>query len=150
MSNEINNLVKQLTDLQHGDGWIGVNFKTALHDVTAEIAARKLSENTNSIWQLVNHLIYWRTIVVTRLNGSTDHPPFADFLLPEAIDEAHWKQTLHDFEAAYHLQRSTMLHFKEDNLHKSSPKKDQTYFELLIGSLQHDAYHLGQIVLLKK
>lgn len=150
MANEINNIVKQFTDLQHGDCWIGINFKEALHNVNADLAIQKPALNTNNIWQLVNHLVYWRTSVTNRLDGSTDLPPFADFLLPELADEAHWRQTLHDFEAAYHLLRSTIHHFKEESLHKTSVRKDQTNFELMIGCLQHDAYHLGQIVLLKK
>ncbi len=150
MANEINNIVKQFTGLQHGECWIGINFKEALHNVSAATAAQKPSANTNSIWQLVNHLVYWRTSVTNRLNGSNDHPPFADFLLPDVLDDAHWRQTLHDFESAYHLLRSTIHHFKEENLHKTSVRKDQTNFELMVGCLQHDAYHLGQIVLLKK
>ncbi|MEP6675734.1 MAG: DinB family protein [Ferruginibacter sp.] len=148
--NEINNIVKQFTDLQHGECWIGVNFKEALHEVNAATAAKKISGEINSVWQLVNHIIYWRNTVVIRLNGSNDRPPFVDFLLPETLDEEHWKQTLHDFEAAYHQLRSAIHNFKEEQLHKPSVKAGQTNFELLVGSLQHDAYHLGQIVLLKK
>ena len=29
-------------------------------------------------------------------------------------------------------------------------KKEQTFYELIMGCLQHDAYHLGQLMLLKK
>lgn len=148
--NEINNMVKQLTDLQHGDSWIGINFKEALHEINAATAVKKISAGSNSIWQLTNHIIYWRNTVVNRLNGSNDKPPFADFLLPDILDEVHWRQTLHDFEMAYHQLRSAIHGVKEDQLHHASVKARQTNFDLIIGSLQHDAYHLGQIVLLKK
>ena len=150
MSTAIDHIVKQYTDLQHGDCWIGVNFKNALHGIDAAKAAHKVSADTNSTWQLVNHLTYWRTIVVNRLEGSNDRPAFADFLLPDEVNESNWKQALLDFEAAYHLLIKTIKHFDEAYLHYPSPKKEQTYYELLLGALQHDAYHLGQIVLLKK
>jgi uncharacterized damage-inducible protein DinB len=149
MANQINDLVKQFTDLQHGDCWIGVNFKTTLHDIDHKIASGSMN-GSNSIWQLVNHIIYWRTIVINRLTGSVNPPPFSDFLLPDELSEENWKQTLHDFESSYHSLRSSLLHFNEDFLHFPSPKEGQTFYDVIVGCLQHDAYHLGQIKLLSK
>jgi uncharacterized damage-inducible protein DinB len=150
MQNELSFIAHQFTELQHGECWIGINFKTALAHIAPDLAAYKKNSSANSIWQLVNHLIYWRTVTVNRLNGSMDSPPFADFLMPNEPTAANWKQTLLDFEAAYHQLRHTILHFKPANLHTASPKEGQTFYTLLLGCLQHDAYHLGQMVLLKK
>ena len=150
MVNEINRILKLFADLQHGDCWIGLNFKEALHGVNADRAAKTISKDGNSIWMLVSHLVYWRTTVVNRLTGSDNPPPFKDFSLPAELNEANWKQALHDFEAAYHLLRNAIHHFNEDNLYKPSPKKEQSYYELIMGCLQHDAYHMGQMILLKK
>jgi uncharacterized damage-inducible protein DinB len=147
---ELNRIVKLFTDLQHGDCWIGTNFKEALHGVDARLAQQVAGNHANNIWQLTFHLIYWRTTVINRLNGSIDPPPFKDMSLPDNLDEANWKQTLADFETVYHQLRTTISHFKEDNLHKPSPRPEQTYYQLMMGCLQHDAYHLGQIVLLKR
>jgi uncharacterized damage-inducible protein DinB len=149
MGNEINRILKLFADLQHGDCWIGENFKSVLHGIDASRAAQA-NGNTNSIWQLVAHLTYWRSRVVNRLTGSDNPPPFPDFLLPETLSEANWKQALLDFEAAYHTLRSAISHIKEENLDKPSPREGQTYYELILGCLQHDAYHMGQIMLLKK
>ena len=150
MANEINRILKLFADLQHGDCWIGVNYKEALHGVDAAKAGADTGGRTNNIWQLVAHVTYWRTTVVNRLTGSTNPPPFPDFLLPDELNEENWRQTLHDFEAAYHLLRNAIHGFADDNLDNPSPKKEQTYYQLIMGCLQHDAYHLGQIVLLKK
>ncbi len=150
MANEINRMLKLFADLQHGDCWIGNNFKEVLHGVDGKKAMAGLSGKTNSIWQLVSHITYWRTSVVNRLTGSTNPPPFKDFLLPDDPNEENWRQTLHDFEAAYHLLRNAIHHFNEENLDKPSPGKGQTFYELIMGCLQHDAYHLGQMMLLKK
>jgi len=150
MANEINRIVKLFTDLQHGKCWIGLNFREVLHGIDAKKAASDPGEGRNNIWQLVSHITYWRTRVVYRLTGSDNPPPFADFLLPDELNEFNWRQTLADFESAYHLLRTALMHFNEENLSKPSVKEDQTYYELILGCLQHDAYHMGQIMLLKK
>jgi len=147
---EINRIARLFSDLQHGDCWIGTNFKHTLHGMDAATASRTVAGETNSIWHLVFHLIYWRTSVINRLNGNLNPPPFSDFKLPDELNEQNWKQTLHDFESTYHLLRSTINHFKAENLEKPSPKESQTYFQLIMGCLQHDAYHLGQIVIVRK
>ena len=150
MANEINRILKQFADLQHGNCWTGNNFKKVLHDVGADEALKNIPGIKNNIWRLVAHITYWRTSVVNRLTGTTNPPPFADFLLPDNCNEENWRQALHDFEAAYHLLRNAIHHFNEDNLDKPSPRKDQTFYELIMGCLQHDAYHLGQMMLVKK
>ncbi len=150
MVNEINRILKLFADLQHGDCWIGLNFKEALHDVNAAKAGAGTANKINNTWQLVAHITYWRTTVVNRLTGSTNPPPFPDFLLPGELNEENWRQTLHDFEAAYHLLRNAIHGFTDEQLEKPSPKEGQTFYQLMLGCLQHDAYHLGQLVLLKK
>ena len=150
MANEINRILKLFANLQHGECWIGTNFKQVLHGVGASQAQKKITEETNSTWQLVAHITYWRTAVVNRLTGSDNEPAFFDFLLPENCNEENWKQALRDFESAYHLLRNTISNFNIENLNKPSPRKGQTFYELMMGCLQHDAYHLGQLMLLKK
>lgn len=147
---EINRIAKLFADLQHGDCWIGTNFKEALYGVDAALATKNIGGNTNTIWHLVFHIVYWRTSVINRLNGNDTPPPFMDFALPDELNDSNWKQTLLDFENTYHLLRSAILHIKAEQLDKPSPKPEQTYHQLIMGCLQHDAYHLGQIVLLKK
>ena len=150
MNTEINRMLKLFADLQHGDCWVGTNFKEALQGVDAVKAAATISAECNSIWQLTTHLIYWRTTVVNRLKGSDDLPPFRDFFIPDALTEANWKQTLLDFESTYHALRNAIQYIKDEQLDKPSPKPGQSFYQLIMGCLQHDAYHLGQIVLLKK
>ena len=150
MAIEINRIVKLFESLQHGDCWIGTNFKETLHGVDATMAEDTISVYSNSIWKLTSHIIYWRTTVVNRLTGSDNPPPFKDFLLPAVLNEANWKQTLQDFESAYHALRHALHNIKDEQLDKPSPKEGQTYYQLIMGCLQHDAYHLGQMMLLKK
>ena len=91
MANEINRILKLYTDIQHGDCWIGINYKEAFHGVDGLMAQKNISGNTNNIWQLTAHITYWRSRVVNRLTGSDNPPPFPDFLLPNELSEANWR-----------------------------------------------------------
>lgn len=147
---ELLRLSKLFADLQEGNCWIGVNFQSSLQDIPATIAGRTVQQDTNSIWQLVAHIVYWRTTVINRLNGTLDLPSFPDFQQPGVINESNWQELLADFDTCYKQLQHTLMHFDEHSLQRASPRPDQTYFQLITGCLQHDAYHLGQIVLLKK
>ena len=150
MGNTINRILKQFAELQHGNHWTDSSFRQVLHGVSHIAACKTIEGKSNNIWMLLAHIIYWRTSVVNRLTGSANPPPFADFYLPNELNEENWRQAQLDFEAAYHLLRNAIHHFNEENLDKPSIKISQTNFEMIIGCLQHDAYHLGQIMLLKK
>jgi len=143
-------IIQLFDELQQGDCWIGVNMQQALAGVDAATAVYKRKESGNNIWQLVNHLIYWRKTVMIRLQGKNARPPMPDFYLPDDRSEASWQQTLKHFEEVYLSFRDTILAFDADTLDNDSPMKGQTYYQLLMGCLQHDAYHMGQMVILKK
>lgn len=133
-----------------GDCWIGLNFRQAMDHVDANMAQRKTQDTFNSIWQLVNHLIYWRETVIIRLQGILGHPPMNDFYEPENTSEDEWHATLQRFEAVNNDLLAAIRSFDDARLDEPSPQKGQCYYQLLMGSLQHDAYHLGQIIMMKK
>ncbi len=133
-----------------GECWIGLNFKQAIKGVDATLAVRKKGEAFNSIWQLVNHIIYWRETVMIRLQGVLANPPMPDFYQPDTTDPKNWKETLLHFEEVHRELVKTIRTFPPIHLDNASPMKGQTNYQLLIGCLQHDGYHMGQIILLKK
>lgn len=133
-----------------GECWIGLNFKQAVEGIDEKLAARKKREPINSIWQLVNHLIYWRKTVMIRLQGVLGNPPMLDFYQPPTTDKKSWQQTLLHFEEVQQELVKIIRQFPSSRLDEASPMKGQTYYQLLIGCLQHDGYHMGQIIFLRK
>lgn len=133
-----------------GECWIGLNFKQAIKGVDENLAARKKGEAFNSIWQLVNHMIYWRKTVMIRLQAVLGNPPMPDFYQPDTPDQQLWKETLLHFEEVQYALVKAIRTFPSASLDKASPMKGQTNYQLLIGCLQHDSYHMGQMILLKK
>jgi len=147
---EINRIVRLLDDLQKGECWIGVNMEDVLSNLGAAQALSKIDGRSNCIWQLLNHVRYWRLRVVNRLRGSDEPPGFPDMLLPSHQGQAEWEKTIADFNASYETLRMAILSVKEENLEKPSPKADQTYYQLLHGVVEHDCYHMGQMLMIKK
>ncbi len=147
---ETERIADLLIAFYEGDCWIGLNFKQALQGVDFVTAAQKKEPFNNTIWQLVNHLIYWRKTVIIRLQGVLGNPPMNDFYQPKELSQKLWEETLQHFEEVNEALIQAIKVFHDDHLDQPSPMKGQTFHDLLIGCMQHDAYHLGQIVMLKK
>ncbi len=147
---ETERIADLLKAFYEGDCWIGLNFKQALQGVDFVKAARMKEPFNNSIWQLVNHLIYWRKTVIIRLQGVLGNPPMNDFYQPKDLSQKEWEETLQHFEEVNEALIKAIELFHDDRLDQPSPMKGQTFHDLLIGCMQHDAYHLGQVVMLKK
>jgi uncharacterized damage-inducible protein DinB len=147
---ETERIADLLKAFYEGDCWIGLNFKHALKDVDFMQAAQKKEPFNNSIWQLVNHLIYWRKTVIIRLQGVLGNPPMNDFYQPKEPSQKAWEATLEHFKEVNEALIQAIIIFSDDRLDQPSPMKGQTFHDLLIGCMQHDAYHLGQVTMLKK
>jgi uncharacterized damage-inducible protein DinB len=139
------------SDSYNGDPWLDVTLVGTLKTIASEQAYKKLTPQTNSIWEIVNHLISWRQNVLGRVKGNVLITPDHNYFTPVEDHSAKaWNETLLDFE----VSQQNWLHFLNDfddaDFEKGYPNNDHTYYEHIHGILHHDAYHLGQIVLLKK
>jgi len=142
---------KLFEDLYHGSPWLDVTIVGTLQDVSAKQAATKLWPQWNSIWEIVNHLISWRINVLQRVQGIIIESPENNYFAPQAdTSEAAWEDTLTKLEASQQAWTSFLEDLDEENLGKSYPANNHSYYEHIQGIIQHDAYHLGQIVLLAK
>lgn len=141
---------KLAMDHFNGEPWIDVTLSKTLEDVSPETAAVKIG-TMNSIWQIVNHVVAWRETLLARLSGQHIASPDHNFFLPITDASApSWTETL----ARLELSQDRLLLFLDPrgrpDMDERLNKGNYSRFELLSALLQHDAYHLGQIVLLKK
>jgi uncharacterized damage-inducible protein DinB len=148
---EIARLVSLFEKLYDGEPWIDVNIVSNLQNITAGQASKKVLTNCNSIWEITNHLIEWRLNVLKRVEGKTIQTPANNFFeeVKDPSNEA-WEDTLKRLDASQQQWLSFLKNLKEIDLEKTYPKNNMTYYEHIQGIIQHDAYHLGQIVLLSK
>ncbi|GAA0879790.1 hypothetical protein GCM10009119_27590 [Algoriphagus jejuensis] len=144
-------LVSLFEKLFDGHPWIDSSIQGTLSQITAETANKRLLPNSNTIWEIVNHLIEWKVNVQQRLDGKIMETPANNYISP-IVDpsEQAWKDTLRRLDL---VQKQWIDFLKQlDTVSYDSiyPPSQSTFYEQILGILQHDAYHLGQIVILAK
>jgi uncharacterized damage-inducible protein DinB len=151
-------IADQLVLAHAGDPWHGSAVMTILRDVSAAQAARKPAADVHSIWEIVLHMTGWRNEVARRATGAPaaepsegDWPPVGD-PAPE-----RWTAALEGLDAAHQRLLEAVGDVSDETLTAASlDRRDRplgagvTYYELFHGIVQHDAYHAGQIALLKR
>jgi uncharacterized damage-inducible protein DinB len=144
----IKSLFEKLFD---GDPWLDISIIPTLSKLSSAQAARRPLANCNTIWEIVNHMVSWRLNVLRRVQGELMTTPQSNYVEPISdASEAAWKKSLHNFETAQQQWLRLLTEFPESDFEKVYPPNQMTYYEHIHGILQHDAYHLGQIVLLSK
>jgi len=148
---ETERIIKSFEYLYDGEPWLGVNIVDTLGIITAKKAVKKISNNHNSIWEITNHVISWRLNVLQRVKGKTMVSPDNNYIEPVKDQTAKaWKATLKQLKDSQKQWLDFLNTFPEKDFEKVYKNNSMTYYENIQGIIQHDAYHLGQIVLLAK
>ena len=148
---ETKRISKLFTDLYNGSPWIGVVIVPTLQKLTAKQAAKRIYKDWNTIWEITNHLISWRENVLRRVQGEVIRSPSHNYVVPvKDTSEAVWHTTLKRLEDSQNAWLDFLKKFKTADFDKIYPNNNMNYYEHVHGILQHDAYHLGQIVILSK
>lgn len=158
MTTESLRLIDQFRRAHDGDPWHGSPVKEILKGVTHEQAARTPPNGAHSIWELVLHMTGWRNEVAARATGKPAGEP-ADGDYPAVGDPtaARWKAALAALDASHANLVAVVKGMSDEQMLKptNDPRNRPlgtgvTYYELLHGIVQHDAYHAGQIAILKR
>jgi|HubBroStandDraft_6_1064221.scaffolds.fasta_scaffold02445_7 uncharacterized damage-inducible protein DinB len=141
--------------LKHGyDGqpWYGKALRKLLAEVTAEHAAARPIAGAHSIWQEVLHAIAWRRVACRLLRGETvgELSDAENWPEPPGSDEAAWQQTLDELAQTQHDLEAGLANLTDERLQENvTYHKPFPLYRLLHGIIHHDAYHAGQIALLR-
>jgi uncharacterized damage-inducible protein DinB len=99
----------------------------------------------------VHHVSSWSTISQHRLAGESveitterDWPPVWE------VNDAAWKRALDNLRESRARLRDSIKDFSDEHLQRKATGPDYTRYVVLHGVIQHDLYHAGQIVMLKK
>ena len=74
----------------------------------------------------------------------------ADWPPRTGAGEPAWRAAVDELKAAQRALRDAVSKLPEARLHENIPGKDHSYWYELVGIVNHDLYHAGQISLLKK
>jgi len=145
-------LADQLERAFRGGAWHGPAVAETLAGVDASAAAARSVSGAHSIWEIVHHLTVWNDVPRRRLDGERlqnlpperDWPPVAD------TSAEAWRAALAALEEAHAALHERVLDLTDAQLDDPVTGSDSTVRGTLFGVLQHNAYHAGQIVILRK
>ncbi|MFM9995386.1 MAG: DinB family protein [Phycisphaerales bacterium] len=112
----------------------------AVAGLTPKQAAWSPGPGRKSIWQQVNHVVFWRTMALRRLRGGQGPSDLemkrGNWAGPTKVTPAAWRATVKRFADSQKKVRAAMANTK-------SPLDRLRYL------LPHDNYDVGQIMLLR-
>ena len=149
---ETDRLADQLERSFRGGAWHGPSVAEALADLTAEVAARRPIPGAHTIAEITGHVATWTDVARRRIAGEATGrvSPEEDFPEGGADSEEAWGATLARLEEAHKKLHAAVLALDEERLDAPVSGSDPTVRSLVLGVLQHNTYHAGQIVLLRK
>ena len=152
MTSEMERIEEQLRLSFEGEAWHGPSVLEALVDVTHHEAAAHPISGAHSIWELALHLTGTYRLVLRRLGGDGTQLSTEDEWPPvPPATEAAWADTLQFVRRMNRDVRQAIHGFPAERL--SEPlvtESPYTAYTQFIGITQHDLYHAGQMVLLKR
>lgn len=148
---ETDRILKSFEDLFSGDPWLDVNLMDTLEGISGRQASRRITPGRNTIREIVHHVVQWRLTVLRRIQGEVVSSPDHNYLLAiEDPSEAGWEETIDQLKGSQEKWTDFLRTWDEKKFETVYPGNKMTYYEHVQGILQHDAYHLGQVVLLSK
>jgi hypothetical protein len=155
---ETDRIVRELKEAHAGTPWHGPSRAAVLGDVTVDEAARRPGREAHGIWELVLHMRAWTGEVARRIReGNPGEPAEGDFPVPPAPSTTAWAATIASLDAAHRDLLAAIAQASPDFLDaRGGSIADTTGGNavsnrvMLHGLAQHDAYHTGQIALLKR
>ncbi len=141
------------------DPWHGPATVDLLADVPFAAAATHPVSGAHSIWEIVLHMTSWQREVSRRIDGAEPREPEnGDWpAVPPAPDQEGWDRARMDLGSSLEELAAAVSAMSDEDLRELvGTARDRalgsglTRAEVVAGVLQHNAYHSGQIALLRK
>jgi uncharacterized damage-inducible protein DinB len=143
-------LADQIGRAFRGESWHGPSVLEVLEGVSAEDAATHPIAGAHSIWEIVLHLTGGYRLVLRRVRGESaqlsqeeEWPPVVE------ASAMAWREALQMLEGLNGELQAAVRAFPAERLFQELGSGYPAYVQFC-GAPQHDLYHAGQIVMLKK
>jgi uncharacterized damage-inducible protein DinB len=158
MDSEVAEIIRQIRDGYTGEPWHGYATLKILEGIGAGQAFARPLRDVHSIAEIVRHMVSWQDEVRYRLQGQAPGlPPEGDW--PEAGPgtESEWQSCLEKLRESTGRLLDFLTTLPAAALNRrvgsSSDRSLATGMSvraMLYGVVSHNAYHSGQIAILKK
>lgn len=144
-------ILEQFLCCHHKNGWF-VSFQSAVAGLTPEHANWKKSDSENSIWEIISHLVFWneryimrfKEIPLPKMEGDNDST-FVN------LNDSAWAEVVDRFNAVMTDWYNSVRECEDGKLDQPvNPESNHPWIETLASITLHNAYHIGQIVTIRK
>jgi uncharacterized damage-inducible protein DinB len=143
---ESTRLADQFERSFRGGAWHGPALAEAIDGVDAETAHRRAIAGAHTVAEVVFHVAYWLDGVRRRLDGgAVDGDDW-----PVAGVRPDWDELVATLERNHRALHAAVAALDDARLDDPVEGSDPTVRGMLLGLLQHNAYHAGQLVLLAR
>lgn len=149
-------LLDQFTACYDENGWF-VALKNALQDLTAEQANWKPAGVEHSARETVNHLIFWNERWLRRFRNEqiNDAPETAETFLAgeegQDFTETDWANLVRKLYEVFDAWKVILETIDKAKLNEQVSEKYAAPWRSPLASMNiHNAYHIGQIVIVRK
>jgi hypothetical protein len=140
-----------------GRGWQGATLRGAIRGVTAREALWRPGPGRRCIWEHVLHAAYWKHAVARVLDesaaGTFDRSPSNWPAAPGPLDpglDRRWKSDRAYLADVHRRLTAAAARVRPDDLGARPGGRKWSLATYLAGAAAHDAYHLGQVQLIKR
>ena len=131
-----------------------VDFDAAVRDFPAELRGKKARGAPHTAWQLVEHLriAQWDILEFSR-DAKHVSPAFPDGYWPATPappDEVAWEKSIKRFRADLRAMQKLVADPASDLCTPFAHGEGQTLLREALLVADHNAYHVGQLVLLRR
>lgn len=139
--------------LADGSPWYGKSVKDALESVDHHLSTKRIN-NQHNIAELVYHINQWKKFAFEKIAGDIDIEiklnSDKDWRKIDSLTAAEWAHLVsYYFEITENLIGAVQS-IKKDWLDQKVPHRKYNYSDLISGIIEHDIYHLGQIIIIAK
>jgi len=131
-----------------------VDFDSAFKDLPAALRGKRLKGTQHSLWEVLEHLriAQWDILEFSR-NPKHKSPDFPDGYWPRTPappDEAAWDKSIRSFRKDLKTMCDLVADESTDLFAKIPHGDGQTILREALLIADHNAYHLGEVVLLRR
>lgn len=136
-----------------GPMWHGDAVNQLLSGVSASDAARRPIPGAHTVWELVLHMTAWANIAQKRLSSRKQPDPTTAEDWPSVGNSGSieaWSDAQMRLSEAYEGLAQKTEELDAEALRAEVPGREYTVRVMLMGVVEHGAYHGGQIAILKR
>nr|WP_263327600.1 DinB family protein [Neobacillus sp. Marseille-Q6967] len=143
-------ILEQFLLCHRKNGWF-VSFQSAVNGLTPEQALWKNTDSENSIWEIISHLVFWnerylnyyKDVENPKMDGTNDST-FG------YLNDLEWTDLVRRFNGVMASWYESIQQSDESRLNQTRQGAGGTWSETLTNITLHNAYHIGQIVTIRK